>query len=138
LKNYTVQKLKDCGAKEIHLRIACPPLLFPCKFNFSTRSINELAARRAIRSIEGRDIEDVSEYIDENSPGHRAMVEWISKDVGATSLSYQKLDDMVNAIGLPREKLCLYCWTGKSCPTKEPCKRKVPKATQRNTAGCSV
>ncbi|MDP2938291.1 MAG: amidophosphoribosyltransferase, partial [Candidatus Omnitrophota bacterium] len=52
-KNYTIQKLKECGVKEIHLRIACPPLMFPCKFNYSTRSIHELAARRAIKAIEG-------------------------------------------------------------------------------------
>ncbi|HOU35723.1 MAG TPA: amidophosphoribosyltransferase [Candidatus Omnitrophota bacterium] len=136
LKNYTVQKLKDCGSKEIHLRIACPPLLFPCKFNFSTRSTQELAARRAIRDMEGRDIEEVSEYIDEASAKHRKMVDWICRDIGATTLRYQKLNDMVNAIGLPKEKLCLYCWTGKSCSKGEPCKRKTSKTAQKNTAGC--
>jgi amidophosphoribosyltransferase len=112
-KNYTIQKLKECGVKEIHLRIACPPLMFPCKFNYSTRSIHELAARRAIKAIEGKDIKDVRPYLDENSPQHKKMVEWITKDLGVTTLKYQKLNDMVSAIGLPKEKLCLYCWTGR-------------------------
>ncbi len=113
-KNYTIKKLKECGVKEIHLRIACPPLMFPCKFNFSTRSINELAACRAIRALEGKDIEDFSEYIDENSSKYKKMVEWIRKDLDVTSLRYQKLDDLTAAIGLPKDKLCLYCWTGKT------------------------
>jgi amidophosphoribosyltransferase len=112
-RNYTIKKLKECGVKEIHLRIACPPLMFPCKFNFSTRSIHELAARRAIRALEGKDIKDVRDYIDESSAKHKKMVEWIRKDLGVTSLIYQRLDDMAAAIGLPKEKLCLYCWTGR-------------------------
>jgi len=112
-KNYTIQKLWDYGAKEIHLRIACPPLVFPCKFNYSTRSIQELAARKAIRSIEGRDIEDISAYLNEESAKYKQMVSWVTKDLGVTTLKYQRLADMVRAIGLPAEKLCLYCWTGK-------------------------
>ena len=113
LKNYTIQKLKECGAKEIHLRIACPPLMFPCKFNYSTRSIQELAARRAIKAIEGKDIKDVKAYLDESSPEYKKMVAWITRDLGATTLKYQRLNDMVSAIGLPKEKICLYCWTGR-------------------------
>lgn len=112
LKNFTVNKLWDCGAKEIHIRPSCPPLMFPCRFCLSTRSINELAARKAIRSLEGHDIEDVSEYIDHNSEKYKRMVEWIRNDLGATTLKYQYLEDMVTAIGLPKEKLCIYCWTG--------------------------
>ncbi len=115
LKNYTINKLLDCGAKEIHLRIACPPLMFPCKFNFSTRSINELAARRAIKFIEGKDVSDVSPYLDENSPKYKQMVDWITRDLGVTSLKFQKLEDMIKALELPRQNLCLYCWTGKAC-----------------------
>jgi len=138
LKNYTISKLKECGVKEIHLRIACPPLMFPCKFNFSTRSINELAAHRAIRAIEGKDITDVSEYIDEKSAKHKKMVDWICKDAGATSLKFQKLSDMVSAIGLPREKLCLYCWNGKDCSKGETCEFKASTTTRKNTAGSSV
>ncbi|MFH1414423.1 MAG: amidophosphoribosyltransferase [Candidatus Omnitrophota bacterium] len=113
LKNYTIQKLKECKAKQIHLRIACPPLMFPCKFNYSTRSVNELAARRAIRALEGKDIEDVTPYLDENSPKYKKMVKWIVKDLGADTLKYQKLSDMIKAIGLSKDKLCLYCWTGR-------------------------
>ncbi|MFH1458457.1 MAG: amidophosphoribosyltransferase [Candidatus Omnitrophota bacterium] len=113
LKNFTVQKLKECGAKEIHIRIACPPLMFPCKFNYSTRSIHELIARKAIKAIEGKDIKDVGAYLDEDSAKYKKMVEWITKDIGATSLKYQKLNDMVQAIGLSKDKLCLYCWTGR-------------------------
>jgi amidophosphoribosyltransferase len=113
LKNYTVQKLRECGAKEVHLRIACPPLMFPCKFNYSTRSIHELAARRAIKALEGKDINEVKAYLDGNSLKYKKMVEWIAKDIGVATLKYQKLDDMVKAIGLAKDKLCLYCWTGR-------------------------
>jgi amidophosphoribosyltransferase len=117
LKNFTIKKLWECGAKEIHIRPACPPLMFPCRFNLSTRSINELAARRAIRSLEGHDLDDVSEYTDHNSPEYRKMVEWIAKDLEVTTLRYLNVDDMVKAIGLPKDKLCLYCWTGE-CPKR--------------------
>jgi amidophosphoribosyltransferase len=113
LKNYTIQKLKEAGAKEIHLRIACPPLMFPCKFNYSTRTIAELAARKAIKAIEGKEIKDIRPYLDEKSPKYKKMVKWIARDLGATTLKYQKLKDMISAIGLPKESLCLYCWTGR-------------------------
>jgi amidophosphoribosyltransferase len=112
LKNYTIKKLWECGAKEVHVRPACPPLMFPCRFALSTRSIDELAARKAIRALEGRDLEDVQEYVDHRSKKYQKMVEWIEKELGVTSLRYQRIDDMVEAIGLPREKLCLYCWMG--------------------------
>jgi len=113
LKNFTVKKLQDCGAKEIHVRPSCPPLMFPCRFNLSTRSINELAARRAIKALEGKEVNDVTEYVDHNSGKYRKMVEWIANDLDVTTLKYQTVEDMVKAIGLPKEKLCLYCWTGK-------------------------
>jgi len=115
LKNFTINKLWDCGAKEIHVRAACPPLMFPCRFNLSTRSIDELAARKAIRAIEGHDKKDVTEYIDSRSEKYKKMVDWISDDLGVTTLRYQTVDDMVDAIGRPKNKLCLYCWTGQ-CP----------------------
>ncbi|MBN2543605.1 amidophosphoribosyltransferase [bacterium] len=115
LKNFTINKLWDCGAKEIHVRPACPPLMFPCKFNLSTRSIHELAARKAIKAIEGENLEDVSEYIDPTTDKYKKMVDWITQDLGVTTLRYQTVGDMVQAIGLPRENLCLYCWTG-DCP----------------------
>ncbi len=124
LKNFTVKKLWESGAKEVHVRPACPPLMFPCKFNLSTRSIQELAARRAIRNIEGDDLEDVSEYVDCGSEKYKKMVEWIANDLGVTTLRYQTVDDMVEAIGLPKEKLCLYCWTGKCSRTTKRAKEK--------------
>ena len=119
LKNFTIKKLWDAGAKEIHVRPACPPLMFPCRYNLSTRSINELAARKAIRSIEGHDIEDVSEYVDNTTEKYRQMVEWIRKDIEISSLRFLNVDDMVEAIGLPKDKLCLYCWTGKCGDKKD-------------------
>lgn len=118
LKNFTIKKLWDAGAKKIHIRPACPPLMFPCRFNLSTRSIHELAARKAIRSIEGHDIEDVSEYLNSNGRNYKKMVEWIAKDLEVTTLRYQTIEDMVKAIGLSKEKLCLYCWNG-ICPSQE-------------------
>jgi amidophosphoribosyltransferase len=113
LKNYTITKLKEAGAKEIHVRPACPPLMYPCIYNLSTRSIHELVARKAIKAIEGKDIEDVSEYLDPKSEKYKKMIDWIAKDIGVTSLRYQYLDDMVKSIGVPKDKLCLYCWNGK-------------------------
>jgi amidophosphoribosyltransferase len=112
LKNYTIKKLWECGAREVHIRPACPPLMFPCRFALSTRSVRELAARKAIRALEGKEIEDVREYIDQRSKKYKRMVDWIGKELGVTTLKYQKIEDMVEAIGLPHEKLCLYCWTG--------------------------
>ena len=119
LKNFTIKKLWDCGAREIHVRPACPPLMFPCKFNLSTRSINELAARKAIRALEGHNRKDVSEYLDSDSEKYGEMVEWIARDLGVSTLRYQTVDDMVKAIGRPKDKLCLYCWTGQ-CPQSTP------------------
>jgi amidophosphoribosyltransferase len=117
LKNFTVKKLSDCNAKEIHVRPACPPLLFPCKFNLSTRSIRELAARKAIRALEGKDRKDISNYLDPASKEYKKMVEWIAKDLGVTSVRYQTVENMIKAIGIPKEKLCLYCWIG-NCRNK--------------------
>ena len=92
--------------------------MFPCKFCLSTRSIHELAARKAIKDIEGSDMGDVSEYTDHTTEKHKKMVKWIEKDIGVTTLRYQILDDMIKAIGLPREKLCTYCWNGE-CLAKD-------------------
>ncbi len=112
LKNFTIKKLWEAGAKEVHVRPACPPLMFPCKFCLSTRSIHELAARKAIKALEGADIDDVTAYLDTGSKQYQDMVEWIARDLEVTTLRYQSVDDMVKAVGLAREKLCLYCWLG--------------------------
>jgi amidophosphoribosyltransferase len=111
----TIKRLYENGAKEVHMRPACPPLLFGCKFlNFSrSKSEQDLAARRAIWEMEGAGEHDLRPYCKENSPQHEAMVERIRYRLGLTTLVYQKIDDLIEAIGLPREKVCTYCWTGK-------------------------
>lgn len=113
LKNYTVQKLWGAGAKEVHVRPACPPLMFPCRFALSTRKAEELITRRAIEAMEGNMDGNLSSYLDEESDDYRKMIQWIAKHLDVTTLQYQRLDDMVEAIGLPKEDLCHYCWTGK-------------------------
>lgn len=87
--------------------------MFPCKFNYSTRSVQELVARKAIKALEGSDSKNLNKYISEDSKEYKKMVNWIARDLGATTLIYQNLSDMVKAIGLPKDKLCLYCWTGR-------------------------
>jgi amidophosphoribosyltransferase len=113
LKNYTIRKLWDNGAREIHIRPACPPLMFPCRFASSTRTTAELASHRAIRALEGEKMECIDDYLDHASERYRGMIEWIRKDLNVTSLKYIHLDDMIEAIGLPEEQLCLYCWRGR-------------------------
>jgi amidophosphoribosyltransferase len=111
-----VQHLHAGGIKEVHMRIACPPLTYPCEFlNFSrSRSSADLAARRAITQLEGTENANFKEYSDINDGKYAAMVERIRKNLDLTSLKYQKLGDLVNAIGLPKEKLCTHCWDGSS------------------------
>jgi amidophosphoribosyltransferase len=113
LKNLAVKKLWNAGAKEIHVRAACPPLMFPCKFCLSTRNAAELAARKAIRALEGKDIDDVSAYLDPSSKQYQKMVEWIRKDLDVTTLRYQTMEDMIDAVSLSGNDICRYCWTGK-------------------------
>ena len=113
LRNQAVEKLWRNGAKEIHVRIACPPLMFPCPYLLSTRTKKELAARRVIKKIMGKEHFDINDFLDDKSPLHQKMVETIQKELGVTSLKYQSIDDMVKAIGLSKETLCLYCWEGK-------------------------
>jgi len=111
----TIQRLYDCGAREVHMRPACPPLIYGCKFlNFSrSRSEQDLAARKAITELEGHAEHcELKEYAITDSPKYDAMVERIRLRLGLTSLKYQTLADMVTAIGLPKEKVCTYCWDG--------------------------
>ncbi|RPI04571.1 MAG: amidophosphoribosyltransferase [Ignavibacteriae bacterium] len=111
-----VRDLHDAGIKEVHMRIACPPLTFPCEFlNFSrSRSNMDLATHTAVKELTGSEDFDIKEYTDQHSDKHEAMVEQIRKRLDFTSLQYQKLDDLVDAIGLPKEKLCTHCWDGSS------------------------
>ncbi|NQU75872.1 MAG: amidophosphoribosyltransferase [Planctomycetes bacterium] len=115
----TIQRLYDYGAKEVHMRPACPPLVFGCKFlNFSrSKSELDLAGRKAISDLEGSACKDLSAYADPDSEKYAAMVEGIRKRLNLTSLRYQRLSDMVEAIGLPKAKLCTYCWDGAECCT---------------------
>ena len=112
------QRLYDSGAKEVHIRPACPPLVYGCKFlNFSRSSSEmDLITRRVIARLEGT--EDVSEevleqYTDPESEKYDQMVEEIRKELKFTSLRFNRLDDMLEAVGIPKEKLCTYCWNGK-------------------------
>jgi amidophosphoribosyltransferase len=111
-----VKDLHDAGIREVHMRIACPPLTYPCEFlNFSrSRSNLDLATYKAVEQLEGKTNTDMAEYSDHNNPKYHAMVEQIRKNLDLTSLKFQKLDDLVEAIGLPKEKLCTHCWDGSS------------------------
>lgn len=110
----TIQRLYDFGALEVHMRPACPPLVYGCKFlNFSvSRSEFDLAARRAIRELEGDHPGDLSPYATFGTEQSRAMEEKVRRRLNLTTLKYQRLEDLVAAIGLPKEKLCTYCWDG--------------------------
>ena len=112
----TIQILYDYGAVEIHMRAACPTLIYPCEFlNFSTsQSTLDLAGRKAIEELEGSGEKFLSEYATAGSERNRAMVDKIRQRLKLTSLKYQKLEDLVEAIGLPKDRLCTHCWDGSS------------------------
>lgn len=114
LKDNTID-LHKAGALKVHMRIACPPLLFPCEFlNFSqSRTPLELAGRKAVFELEGENA-DLNEYSDPDSESHQRMVNKIAETLNLDSLMYQRLDDLVEAIGLPKDKLCTHCWDGSS------------------------
>ena len=104
------------GAKELHIRLACPPILYGCPYlNFSrSNSSMELIARRKIAEIEGSDSEEkLAPYLDPDSDQYAAMVEAIRKELKFTTLKYHRLDDMLESTGLPSCKFCTYCWHGK-------------------------
>ena len=110
----TIQRLYDCGAREIHMRAACPPLVFGCKFlNFSrSKSEMDLAARRAIRELDGPEVENLVAYASPGSGQHEAMVERVRNRLNLKTLRYQLIGDLVESIGMPKEKLCTFCWDG--------------------------
>ena len=113
------KRLYAAGAKETHMRIACPPLLYPCKFiNFSrSKSVYDLITRRFIRAQEGENA-DVSKYADPDGEPYRKMVEYIRQTLDLTSLAFQRLDDLVAAIGLPKDRICTYCFDGQDVSEK--------------------
>ncbi len=111
-----VKDLHLAGIKEVHMRIACPPLTWPCEFlNFSrSRSNMDMATFKAVKQLEGKEGLDMTEYSDASSQKYADMVEQIRKNLNLTTLVFQKLDNLVDAIGLPKEKLCTHCWDGSS------------------------
>ncbi len=113
----TVVRLHEFGVKEVHMRSACPPLIYGCKFlNFSrSRSSLDLATRRAIHHLEGENCseETIKEYTVFGSEKYNNMVEFIRQELNLCTLKFQSLDALVQAIGLPKEKICTYCWDAK-------------------------
>jgi len=109
-----VQILYDCGALEVHMRISCPALIYPCEFlNFSTsRSTLDLAGRKAIMKLESIEDNSIAEYANAGSEKNHGMIERIRQQLKLTSLKYQKMEDLIEAIGLPKDKLCTHCWDG--------------------------
>lgn len=112
----TTQFLYDSGAKEVHVRPACPPIMFGCKYlNFSRSSSElDLITRRVIQKLEGDNVSEevLKEYADPDSERYKIMCEEIRRRSNFTSLRYHRLDDMIEAIGLDKCKLCTYCWDG--------------------------
>ncbi len=108
------KRLFAAGAKEAHMRIACPPLLYPCRFlNFSrSRSDDDLISRRYIHETDGANA-DVTPYLDPDGEPYARMVDYIRRNLNLTSLAFQRLEDLVQAIGLPKNRLCTYCFDGK-------------------------
>ena len=113
----TTEFLYDSGAKEVHIRPACPPLLYGCKYlNFSRSSSEmDLITRRVIQKLEGGDVTDeiIQEYTNPDSEKYESMVEEIRKQLNFTSLKFNRLDDMLESVGIDPCKLCTYCWNGK-------------------------
>jgi len=113
----TTEFLYESGVKEVHIRLGCPPILFGCKYlNFSrSNSELELIARQVIEELEGETPTDevVREYADPDSERYQKMVDKICQKLHFTTLRYHRLDDLIEATGLPECDLCTYCWNGK-------------------------
>lgn len=113
----TTEFLYDSGAKEVHIRPACPPIMFGCQYLNFSRSTSELdlIARRIIRRREGDDVskEVLEDYANPESQNYKEMIDEICKELNFTSLRFHRLDDMIESVGLPECQLCTYCWNGK-------------------------
>lgn len=112
----TTELLYEKGAKEVHVRPACPPIMFGCKYlNFSrSKSPLDLIARRVIKRREGDNADNMlDDYANPDSQNYKEMVQEICKEMKFTSLQFHRLDDLIASIGLPACKLCTYCWNGK-------------------------
>ena len=112
----TTEFLYEQGAKEVHIRVGCPPLIFGCKYLSFSRSSSEmeLITRRVIAKLEGKapDRETLKQYVDPEGEKYQQMLEMIREELHFTSLRYHRIDDMIEAIGLPAEDVCTYCWSG--------------------------
>ena len=113
----TTEFLYESGAKEVHIRPACPPLVYGCKYlNFSrSKSDMDLITRKVIQKLEGPDVSDeiLQEYTDPSSEKYEIMVEEIRKELNFTSLKFNRLDDLLDSVGIDPDHLCTYCWNGK-------------------------
>ncbi len=112
----TTEFLYQSGAREVHIRPACPPLLYGCKYlNFSRSSSEmDLITRRVLKDMEheGRTI-DLKAYVDPDTPEYEEMVARIGRQLNFTSLRFNRLDDMIKSVGIDKERLCTYCWDGR-------------------------
>lgn len=112
----TVDFLYKSGAKEVHMRSACPPIMYGCKYlNFSrSNSVDELLARRIVNDLEGAEGEKhLDEYADASTERGQCMLKRICEELGFDSLGYQSLEGTLEAIGIDKDKVCTYCWSGK-------------------------
>ena len=112
-----VKILYDYGAKEVHMRIACPPLIYSCPFiGFtSSKSPLELITRQIIKELEGDENKNLDKYATTDSPEYKKMVGIIAERFGLSSLKFNTLETLVEAIGLPKCKVCTHCFDGSSC-----------------------
>jgi len=112
----TTEFLYQSGAKEVHIRPACPPLLFGCKYLNFSRSTSEmdLIARRVLKDMEQEGLKiDLKKYVDPNTNEYNDMVMRIGKQLNFTTLHFHRLDDMMKSVGIDESKLCTYCWDGR-------------------------
>ncbi len=124
-----VKTFFDCGAKEVHARISCPPLVYGCPFiGFtSSKSDLELITRRIIQGIEGDDTAKLDRYSTTGSPEYNTMVNEIAKRLGLSTLQFSKIEHLVNSIGLPKCRICTHCFDGSSCQPDEAYRQDHPE-----------
>ena len=112
----TVDFLFESGAAEVHMRSACPPIMYACKYLAFSRSNSDrdLLARRIVQKLEGEaGLKPLEEYSDSSTERGKCLLHAICEELGFDSLGYQSLDGLLEAIGIDRDKICTYCWTGK-------------------------
>ena len=116
-----VRTFFECGAKEVHARISCPPLVYGCPFiGFtSSKSDLELITRRIIQDFEGDKDAKLKEYATTDSPEYKKMVDEIARQLGLTTLRFNKIETLIESIGLPKCKVCTHCFDGSSCCMKK-------------------